>query len=389
MRRISARERRARLGVRHGLATPAASCVAAARDLVGLHSTDAVSVFLAARARTRGFMSQDLERALYDDRSLARVLGMRRTMFVLPSDLVSTVHAACTRALAPRERRRTVQMLEEARITDDGDSWLRKVEEETFAALQAHGQATAVQLSEAVPQLREKIPVGQGKKWEGTIGVSTRVLFLLATDGRITRGRPLGSWTSTQYRWAPLESWLGVDVDALPTDAARTDLARHWLSRFGPGTLADLKWWTGWTVSQTRRALSGLDPVEVDLGGVTGLVLPDDLAPVDPSEPWVALLPALDPTVMGWTERGWYLGEHREALFDRNGNAGPTVWWYGRVVGGWAQRPDGEIAWRLLEDVGSEAAAAIETEVARLTSWLGDVRFIPRFRTPLERELVS
>ncbi|MDQ4125852.1 MAG: winged helix DNA-binding domain-containing protein, partial [Actinomycetota bacterium] len=78
---------------------------------------------------------------------------------------------------------------------------------------------------------------------------------------------------------------------------------------------------------------------------------------------------------------------HRAALFDRNGNAGPTVWWDGRVVGGWAQHPGGEVVVRLLEDTGVEAAAAVAEEAARLEEWLGDVRVTPRFRTPLEKEL--
>jgi hypothetical protein len=90
---------------------------------------------------------------------------------------------------------------------------------------------------------------------------------------------------------------------------------------------------------------------------------------------------------MGWKERAWYLGPHVEAVFDRNGNAGPTVWWGGRIIGGWTQRPDGEIAYRLLEDVGNDADDAVETEAARLAAWLGDVRITPRFRTPLQREL--
>jgi hypothetical protein len=57
------------------------------------------------------------------------------------------------------------------------------------------------------------------------------------------------------------------------------------------------------------------------------------------------------------------------------------------VVGGWAQRRDGEIAVKLLEDVGADAAALVQAEAARLPGWLGALRVIPRFRTPLEREL--
>ena len=63
------------------------------------------------------------------------------------------------------------------------------------------------------------------------------------------------------------------------------------------------------------------------------------------------LLPGADPTVMGWKERTCYLGEHAPELFDRNGNAGPTVWANGRVVGGWTQHDDGELVVGLLEPV--------------------------------------
>ena len=387
-RSIPARERRARLVRRHHLHGPAAGVAGAARDLVGLHSTDAASVYLAARARVRGFAAGDLEAALYDDRTLVRVLGMRRTMFVVPVDLAPVVHGACTRALARRERKRTIAFVEDGGVARNGAAWLERVEAETLAALEELGEATAVELSRLIPELRKKIPVGAGTKWEGEIGVSTRVLFLLANDGRIVRARPRGSWLSTQYRWAPMSAWLGTEVDTMPEDEARTRLAGLWLGSFGPGTVDDLKWWTGWTVAQTRAALAAAGAAEVTLDEGTGYVLAGDVEPVrSPRGARAALLPALDPTVMGWTRRDWYLGEHRAALFDRNGNAGPTVWWDGRVVGGWAQRPDGEVAVRLLEDAGRDARAAVDAAADEVREWLGDVRVTPRFRTPLEREL--
>ena len=92
---------------------------------------------------------------------------------------------------------------------------------------------------------------------------------------------------------------------------------------------------------------------------------------------------------MGWKHRDFCLGPHREQLYDVNGNAGPTVWADGRVVGGWAQRDDGEVVVRLLDDVGTETSARIGQRAAELTTMLGDVRLKARARgwTPVEHEL--
>ena len=137
-----------------------------------------------------------------------------------------------------------------------------------------------------------------------------------------------------------------------------------------------------------RRVSAAIDVEEVALDdGATGFVLADDAAPVRSRKRWVAFLPGLDPTTMGWKERDWYLGPHGPALFDRNGNAGPTVWADGRVVGGWSQRTNGDVVYRLLERVDPATKKKIDAERDRLTGWLGGVRVTPRFRNPLEKEL--
>lgn len=400
MRTIGVEERRARVVRRHHLAAETRSddVVEIVRDLVALHSTDPASVYLSvlARSNSDGLGVADVERELYDVRSLVRMLGMRRTMWVVPVELAAVVHGACTRAIEVRERARLVQFLAEAGVADEGEggAWLAEVEDATVEALEAAGEATATELSKAVAGLRERLHLGVGTKWEVVLGASTRVLFILAASGRIVRGRPRGSWISSQYRWSTTRAWLpgGMDrgLTLLPTGVAQVELVWKWLAAFGPGTVVDLAWWTGLTVGEVRRAVAELPTVEVDVGGPKpGLVLADDVDPdpVDVPPPSAALLPALDPSVMGWKERSWYLGEHGPALFDRSGNAGPTVWWDGRVVGGWAQRKSGEVVVGLLEDVGREATAAVLAEAARLQAAIGPVRVTPRFRTPLERDL--
>ena len=389
---IDAAERRRRIGARHHLGANrlGRDVVAVADDLVGIHATDPASVYLGLQARTVGSARDDVADAFYERRSLLRILGMRRTMFAVPVPLAGVIHAAATIDLGAAERRRLLGMIEGAGITVDPERWLSAVEAETVATLASLGEATAADLTKRVPGLREQIPFGAGKTWQGTVGVSTRLLFQLATEGRIIRGRPKGTWLSSLYRWAPMERWVEGGLEQWPAERAHAELVRRWLRAYGPGTRRDVQWWTGWTVARTKAALSAVGVVEVGLeGDQAGYVLPEDVEPTLEPPPWVALLPSLDTTTMAWVERGFYLGDHAPSLFDRNGNAGPTIWVDGRVVGLWAQRPGGEVVTRLLEDVGREAGRAIDNEAAALHAWLGTDRVFPRFPNPTFRALAN
>jgi hypothetical protein len=371
-----------------------ARVVDVAGDLVGIHATDPASVYLGLRARVDGLTHDRLASVLYDDRSLLKVLGMRRTMFVAPVSTAAIIHAATSVEIAARERRRLYQMLEGAGITSDPARWVASLENETLAALHELGEATASDLAKRVPGLREQISFGEGRKWVGQVGVSTRLLFLLSSEGRIIRGRPKGSWLSSLYRWVPMDRWVDGGLEPWPAERAQVELVRRWLRAFGPGTLRDIGWWTGWTVARTKAALAGAGAIEVQLDGQaggrgTGYVLEDDEGPTPEPEPWVAFLPALDTTTMAWVERGFFLGEHGPRLFDRNGNAGPTIWLDGRVVGLWAQRPSGEVVHRLLDDVGRERTRDVAAAGAQLGGWLGSDRVFPRFPNPTFQELAS
>lgn len=374
---------------RHGLVVPFGGPVETADAMVALHSSDPATVYLSMWARARDFEVTDLEDALYEDKSLVRILGMRRTMWVVPTDFAPSVHSSSTRALAAPQRRRLVKMLEAGGVSDDGHSWLESVSRKTLKALDHLGEATARELSEEVPELTSKI---RAYKKDGSLigefGTSTRVLFQLATEGLVIRGRPLGTWLSSQYRWSTTINWLGRHLEPGDREGAQDIVLAKWLNTFGPGSELDLKWWTGWPVTQVRKSLDRLGAIEVDLENGTGFLAADDADTGEESPPGtVALLPSLDPTTMGWKEREWYLGEHGERLFDRNGNAGPTIWLDGRIVGGWTQREDGELVGEVLDDVGADAGQSIESELASLQEWLGDINVTARFRSPHDKEL--
>lgn len=392
-RRIGAAERQARLGLRHRLApkSKASDPVEVADSLVALHSTDPTTVYLAALSRiTRGDISA-VERALYDDRTLIRLLGMRRTVFVASLEKAPLIQAACSRGVAARERRKLVGFLADSGIGKDIEGWLTEAEEAALRALTARGEATAAELASDDARLRTQIVLAKGKTYEGKQHVSSRLLLLMAAEGKVVRGRPRGSWMSHQYNWSPMTAWTPEGLDQWDTADAEVELARRWLAAYGPATPDDLQWWTGWTKTQVKKVLAEIKPTEVTLDSGPGIILDTDLEPPKTPTPWAALLPALDPTPMGWQQRTWFLGDHGPKLFDRAGNIGPSLWWNGRIVGGWAQDSAGDIVCRFLEDVGSDAKKAVDAAADKMTKLLGGARLSARTRgkTWLEEELTA
>jgi len=411
--RITGEQRRRRLVVRQlalgveGAGRPAAATPEdVTRRLVALHATDTPSVHLAVLARVPGLGLDDVRDALFERRSLVKVLGMRRTMFVVPRDVVPVVHAAVATDVARRLRTRLLKELATLPtdpVVDDPEALLAAAEAQVHAAL-ATGPLDGAELSRAAPLLRTAFLPTTDKAWDVRRTMTSPLLSVLSAEGTVVRGEPRGAWSSPRHVWSPMTDWFPQGIPAMDEEAARVELARAWLEAFGPATVADLRWWTGWNLGQARRAVAALDvrEVEVEVGPPGEDVVADGVmlratdldADLDPALDAVvaghaALLPTLDPTTMGWTARDWYLGPHRERIFDGAGNAGATVWWQGRIVGLWIVRPDGDVAWRLLEDVGADGEAAVAAEAERLRDVLGGSTFTPGYTTPLYKELLT
>ncbi len=395
MIRISNAERRARLARRHRLVGGERSDdVAAITDaVVCLHSSDPASVYLSAAARmgTPGIAATAA--ALFDDRSIVRHHAMRRTLWVMTPGTARAAHAACTVKIAAAQRKQTVALIESSGIARDGSAWYDAARAEVLATLTESGSATTRELGRAVPALTAKLHLAVGKPYQGTQSAHSRILTNLGFDGAIVRGRQSGSWITAEYAWAVMDTWLEGGVVGMETGAGATALLTRYLDRFGPATTADITWWTGWTQTLARRSLDaiGATPVQLE-DGRDAWVLPGDEHAPDAVDPWVAFLPGLDPTTMGWKERSWYLGDHAtfgRDVFDRNGNGGPTIWVDGQVVGAWVQRPDGAIATEYFTSVPTRRRRALAAAEEELRSTVGDTRFKLRFPGPVHQALLA
>jgi hypothetical protein len=378
-------ERRARLAVRHALAPASrvATPVEATRAVTVLHSTEPATIYLSCWARVDGFEVADLDRALYDERSLVKQLAMRRTLFVFPRDLLAPAWGSASARVAEVELRRMAKDVEKAGLSDDGTAWVLAAREAILGALASRPDGlTAVEIRDLLPEVAVKFEVTGGAVWN-----HSRILVHLGLTADIVRGTNTQHWRLSRPRWTLVRDWLADVEEPASLDAGYAELVGRWLRSFGPGTEDDLVWWLGSTKKAVRDALATLGAVAVALDdGGTGYLLPDDLEPVADPGPWVALLPVLDPTVMGWKQRSWYLGTHGPALFDRNGNAGTTAWVDGRVVGCWVQDEAGVVRVHLLQDVGAASRAALDAEADRLTAWLGGVRVGTVYPSPAMRE---
>jgi hypothetical protein len=394
-RTVEVEERRARLARRHRLlpGTRTDDVAVIADDLVALHSSDPVSVYLSATARMADPSLLAVEKALYDDRSVVRHHGMRRTLWVGTPELVRIAHGAATRKLIGPERRRTLKLLAQGGVADP-EAWLDDARDQVLAALHEHGPMTARALGDRVPALRLPLVLGAGSRNETTASAHTRVLLQLGFEGHIVRTRPTGTWVNGAYTYAAMGSWLPGGLGELDEREAAALLADRWLRRFGPATSADLQWWTGWTATLTAHALAACEavPVLVATGPeepVPGWLAAGDTDVVEPDGSWVALLPGLDPTTMGWKQRAWYLPDAAGDLFDRNGNAGPAIWVDGQVAGAWVQAPDGTIRTRWFLDVPAGVRDAVTREAGRLTAVVGDTRFTVRFPGEVHKALLA
>lgn len=392
MHRITTDERRRRLAARHRLTASEQTNdpVAIVNDLVALHSSDPATVFLSCLVRMEEPSIAAVEQALYTDRHLVRHHAMRRTIWVMTPQTARLAHAATTAKIARNERKTNIKAVDASGVAGDPEAWLDSGVAEIRTLLDAEGPLGTREIGQRLPHLAVPLVYGTAKH-NATLNAHTKLLQGAGFAGEFLRLQPTGSWTSAEYLWTVTEDWLGHPIPGLELRGAAAGLVEHYLRRFGPATETDLRWWLGETATLVRNALADIDAVEVGLDGdTTGWVAAGDVDDAEPAEPWVRLLPGLDVTPMGWKDRDWYLDPaHAGRLFDRFGNVGPTIWADGEIVGGWAQRPDGSVAYELLTAIDADHQDLLREAIAEFESTLDGLQVRPRFPSKNQKELLA
>ena len=392
-RRIATPERRARIARRHALAPKArvGSVVEAARAVVVLHGTDVASVYLQSWARMRESSIVGIGDELYTDRSVLRMLAMRRTLFVAPLDEVATLHHAASLAVARTERARTLAMFASADgVGPDPGELFEELARIGLAAIREQGEATTAELTALDPRLAVRIRVAQGKSLRGVRPASRSACSCCSPSrGASARGRPRGTWKGTQVRWAPIECWLPKGIPPM----SRPSRPKHvsWADGCGRSDRVPVTTSAGGRAGLSRPSVRRLPPMTrsrwTSTGGATGWVLPDDLDPEPDPGPWVAVLPALDATTMAGPTGSGTSARTGHACSTLPATAAPRS---GSTAGSWVAGRSAHRARsprRYLEDVGADAREAVAAQVTRLAAWLGTRACASSFPTPLEVEL--
>ena len=232
MRRIPVDERRARLGVRHALAPGPrrGDVVDAARAVVGLHGTDPASTFLAALARTPGATHR--RRRARAVRRPHPGAGSRDAAHAVRRAARARRHRAGRRraptsdASSARSSRRCSSSPRSPTIPARGSIAPRR---RRWPRCDGAGEIISTELAAADPLLGTRVEIAPGTKYATTASVASRLLTLLSAEGQVVRTRPRGGWTSTQFRWATLDDWIG-HVERPDTATASSEMAQAWLT---------------------------------------------------------------------------------------------------------------------------------------------------------------
>ena len=283
----------------------------------------APTCYLGYAARVDGFTVADLDAELYERRSHVRLRCMRGSSYVVPVELAGTVTAGTADVAASAY-----------------DRILRNLGVDAAQYSSLAGRVVAAMAG------REPMTKAQIRSALGSHAPETQVLSYivaaLARENRLVRATVRGGWRSDSYAYAIWEDWVGRPLAAVDPHAARVDLGRMYLRAYGPATVADLRWWTGWKVAQANAVVENLsdEVVTVDVDGIPMLLLGDEWdallgAAVDQGR-GVRLLPVWDSLLMGWEDRTRFVTEsQRPLIYDKAGNGTSVLLVDGRAEGIW------------------------------------------------------
>jgi hypothetical protein len=290
-------------------------------DIGGLHATHPMSPYLSLFVRTRDFKREDLDEILYEKKALGKVRYARKTVYVIPKDWIPGVFSA-TREMLDR---RLEPYLKYLGLTPKDFTEISELIMKAVAGKQL-----------TTKEIKKKLPIDQN---------ISAVVNLMCDQGLLIRGSPVKGWRSNLHAYHLFQDYFpGMDLNAVDDADAKKAMIQRYLASFGPVTVADASWWSGFTKTEVRHVLEDIreEILDLKISGLAGnyVLLASDLERLEtteiPDEPVVIFLPLLDSYLMGYKDRERYLTQdHYTNIFDRSGNVTFTILLDGKIAGIW------------------------------------------------------
>jgi hypothetical protein len=316
---------------------------AVVQRLLAVQAQDPRGARLTVRARSKGLVAAEVDRALTTDRSVV-VTWLNR----------GTLHLVCVEDLPLLQSLTTPQLR-------TGNA--RRLAQEGVSPEQAErGTEVVLKALEDGPKTRSELRellVSAGVPVAGQALV--HVLFRTTLLGAVVRG-PL---VDADQAFVLVRDWLGPPPPPPDRDDALAELARRYLEGHGPASDRDLARWAGISLGDARRGLGGVRGLRDREDGLASLASARSTGLPPPR-----LLGPFEPLLLGWADRTPIVGD-RGDLVTSNGIFRPFALVDGRAVASWSLTG----GLQPFSPLAPEVTKALDAEAADVRRFLGAARY--------------
>ena len=299
---------------------------------------------LAFRARARGLVAADVDRARAEEASLLRAWCMRKTVHLIATEDAGWLLPLFSETIVRWSRKRLADFGLDRRRQDRALALLHR-------AVDDDGPLTRRELGRRL--------AGAGFETESQYRVH---LWLLATlDGDLCLGPDRGA----EPCLIRTVDWIG-EPERRSRDDSLAELARRFLRGYAPAGDRDLARWAGLPL---RDARAGFERIAAELRPV-GELFALERAPRAARAPVVRMLGAFDNYNLGYVDRGFAIAPAFEKQVNPGGGmVRPSIVVDGWFVATWSSKRSGRrlaVTIEPFEPLAAEVEDAIAAEVADL-----------------------
>jgi hypothetical protein len=308
-------------------------------DLCGLHGTGTIEPYLSLFVRMNNFKKEDLDTELYINKTLGKIRGMRKTLFIETKKLIPIVHNVIKYQTVKRDNK----YLE---IREISKSEYIELSNKILSLLNEKEMST-IELKKTIDSQKDIVAV----------------ISVMCDEMQLIRGKPLKSWRDRRLSYAPFNKYFPeINFDECTESESTQLLIERYIKSYGPVTETDIIWWSGITKGKVRSVLDKLrsehELIKMDQIEHEYIIHKQDIIRLSNMknnfESIVNVLPGLDPYIMGYKDRERYINNNfHEYIFDRSGNGTTTILLDGQVVGIWdiTEKPKPQIKLFMLKEI--------------------------------------